>query len=130
MTKDLKHILCIDDESSILEITTLCLETVGLYKVTACQCGNEGIRTAIEVQPDLILIDVMMPDMDGTTALLKLKENHKTESIPVIFMTARVQPDEIDNYKNSGAIGVIAKPFDPMTLSDEIAEIWQSSRRG
>lgn len=124
MTDILKTILCIDDEESILEVTKLCLETVGQYTVTACSNGEEGIAKAKEIKPDLIMIDVMMPGIDGPSTLNRLKSMSETTNIPVIFMTARVQGNEIEEYKGMGAIGVIAKPFDPMTLSEEVERMW------
>ena len=91
MPDSLHHILCIDDEPDILEIARLCLETVGNYKVVTCKGGKEGIAQAMQSPPDLILIDVMMPDMDGPTTFRKIKEISTLEKIPIIFMTARVQ---------------------------------------
>ena len=128
MPDSLRHILCIDDEPDILEIARLCLETVGDYQVTTCVGGRDGIAQAIQSPPDLILIDVMMPDMDGPTTFRKIKDIATLEKIPVIFMTARVQKSEIDGYLKIGAAAVIAKPFDPMKLSQDIRAIWSSLR--
>ena len=124
--RKLEHILCIDDERDILEIVRLCLETVGNYKVTTCNGGKAGIAQAQDVRPDLIMIDVMMPDLDGPSTFRKMQEHEVLKDIPVIFMTARVQKAEVDEYLQLGAVAVIAKPFDPMSLSDEIEKIWRS----
>ena len=124
--RKLEHILCIDDERDILEIVRLCLETVGNYKVTTCYGGKAGIAQALEVHPDLIMIDVMMPDLDGPSTFRKMQDHEDLKNIPVIFMTARVQKTEVDEYLQLGAVAVIAKPFDPMSLSDEIEKIWRS----
>jgi two-component system OmpR family response regulator len=84
--------------------------------VRGCASGKEGLSAAMEFKPDLILLDVMMPFMDGPTTLAQLREKPRTATIPVIFMTARAQSREIEHYQALGAAGVIAKPFDPMTL--------------
>lgn len=126
MSKTLNHILCIDDDEDILEVTKIALETIGGFEVTICNNGTDGIQAAIDLKPDLILIDVMMPDMDGQTVLKKLRQNSEWNDVPLIFMTARVQPEEIQYYLMQGAAGVVAKPFDPMKLSEDIKEIWRA----
>jgi CheY-like chemotaxis protein len=125
MTAPLQHILCIDDEPDIIEIAGMCLETVGGFKVTLCTNSAEAVTLAKEAQPDLILLDVMMPVMDGPTTLKKIREDHSLDAIPVIFMTARVQPQEVKEYLGFGAIGVIEKPFDPMALSNQVLQLWK-----
>lgn len=125
---DPQHILCIDDEEDILAVTTLCLETVGGFQVTAKNSGATGIRAARETAPDLILLDVMMPALDGPATLELIRQDEKLHSIPVIFMTARVQPDDIKHYLSLGAAGVIEKPFDPMSLPQKINDIWRVKR--
>ena len=124
--QDLKSIICIDDEQDILEITKLSLETVGGYNVTACNDGHAGIEKALEISPDLFLIDVMMPGIDGPATLEKIKQNDAIKNTPVIFMTARVQPAEVEEYINLGAAGVVSKPFDPMQLAGEVLKIWKN----
>lgn len=126
MTGTLRHILCIDDEPDILEVVTLCLETVGGFRVTPCANGFDGIEKAMALKPDLMLIDVMMPEIDGPGTLALKKTRADLDNIPVIFMTARIQPSEYAEYKRLGAAGVIAKPFNPITISDEIREIWNA----
>ncbi|MDP7223420.1 MAG: response regulator [Alphaproteobacteria bacterium] len=125
MTKTLKHILCIDDEDDILTVAQLSLETVGGFSVTACSNGEEGIQKAMENKPDIIMIDVMMPGLDGPATLQKFKNNPDLSSIPIIFMTARVQEAEIQEYLDMGASDVVAKPFDPMELSGTVLNIWE-----
>ena len=127
MNKPLKKILCIDDEEDILQIAQMSLETVGGYEVTAENNARDGINFALQDKPDLILIDVMMPEMDGPSALKIIKDQDEISDIPVIFMTARVQPDEVSEYLNLGACGVVAKPFDPMSLPAEIEKIWRTA---
>lgn len=124
MKTELEHVLCIDDEADILEVAGMCLETVGGLAVTRCNGGAEGIEKAREVAPDLILLDVMMPGMDDPTTLEKMRADAALEHIPVIFMTARVQPGEVAEYIARGAIAVIEKPFDPMTLAEQVRKAW------
>jgi CheY-like chemotaxis protein len=110
------RILLIDDDADIREVATLSLCLDPQLSVRGCASGEEGLAAAIEYVPDLILLDVMMPYMDGPTTLAGLRGNPRTATIPVIFMTARAQSREIEQFKSLGAAGVIAKPFDPMTL--------------
>src|SRR5688572_825845 len=105
------HVLCIDDEDDILTVAKLCLEAVGGFQVTACHSGKEGVEKALEVKPDLILIDVMMPGMDGPATLKLLRTYTELDATPVVFMTARVQPGEIQEYIKLGGAAVVAKPF-------------------
>lgn len=124
MDKALKKIICIDDENDILELTKMCLESVGGFEVNACHGGAEGIEAARVFMPDLITVDMMMPEMDGQGTLAALRADPSLAHIPVVFMTARVQQNEVEEYKAAGAAGVIAKPFDPMEISNEIQKIW------
>jgi two-component system, OmpR family, response regulator len=125
MPKHLNHVLYVDDDAHIQEVAQMCLEMVGGYQVTCLNSGLQLIEKLGEIKPDLILLDVMMPAMDGPTALKALKQNNVLSNIPVIFMTARAQPEEIKNYIEQGAVNVIAKPFDPMILSEQINTIWK-----
>lgn len=121
----LERILYVEDEPDIQEIAKLALEAVGGYSVKLCSSGQEALDNVTDFEPDLILLDVMMPGMDGPTTLKNLRNNPDVQSIPVIFMTAKVQPQEIRAYKEMGALDVIPKPFDPMTLSEQINTLWQ-----
>ncbi len=125
MPKALKRILYVEDEPNIQTIAITVLEAVGGFTVIACSSGQEAIDAAPTADADLILLDVMMPEMDGPATLKMLREIAQTAQTPVIFMTAKVQTSEILHYKALGAVDVIAKPFDPMTLSAQINEIWQ-----
>jgi CheY-like chemotaxis protein len=91
--------------------------------------GQEALAVVSKIQPDLVLLDMMMPGMDGLTTLQGLRANSDSASIPVIFMTAKVQDQEIKHYLEAGACGVIAKPFDPMQLAEQVRTIWQQSQR-
>jgi CheY-like chemotaxis protein/HPt (histidine-containing phosphotransfer) domain-containing protein len=111
------HILHVDDEPDIREVVELSLGLDPDFTVRSCGSGKEALAVAAEWQPDFILLDVMMPVMDGPATLVQLRENARTASIPVIFMTARAQAREVDRFRSLGAVGVIPKPFDPMTLA-------------
>jgi CheY-like chemotaxis protein len=93
------------------------------WQVEIASSGSEGINLAQSQQPDAILLDVMMPDMDGISTLSNLKANHKTRTIPVIFLTAKTQATEKDRLQSLGVVDVITKPFNSMTLASQIAKI-------
>ena len=120
----LTKILLIEDDPDIQKVAKMALEAVGGFQVQICGSGPQALEEGPSFGPQLILLDVMMPKMDGATTFRKLRENPALSQVPVIFMTARVQTYEIENYKKMGALDVIRKPFDPMTLSRSIAEIW------
>lgn len=113
-------ILLVDDEADIRKIAQLSLEAVGGFRTVCAEGAVRALEIAASERPDVILMDVMMPGMDGITALAELKRDPSLGVIPVIFMTAKVQRAEIDRYLALGAIGVIQKPFDPMTLPEQI----------
>ncbi|HEY9829376.1 MAG TPA: response regulator [Stenomitos sp.] len=116
-----KRILFIDDEDDIREVAQLCLETVGGWEVMTAACGGEGLVQAETQQPDAILLDVMMPDMDGPTTFHKLQANAATQDIPVVFLTAKVQAAEQRRFAELGVKAVLTKPFDPLTLASQVA---------
>ena len=114
----------VEDEPDIQEIAQLALEAVGGFQVKICSSGREALRDAPSFAPDLILLDVMMAKMDGPSTLAQLRLIPQLARTPVIFMTAKVQPHEVEQYQQLGALDVISKPFDPMALSDTVREIW------
>jgi CheY-like chemotaxis protein len=114
------RILHVDDEPDIREVVDMSLGLNPEFEVRACSSGAEAVAVAIEWSPALILLDVMMPGMDGPTTLLQLHKSPQTCNIPVLFMTARAQTREIEHFITLGAMGVISKPFDPMTLASQI----------
>ncbi len=116
-------VLIVDDEADIRRIGELSLQSVGGWQVLLADSGAAGIEAAKVHRPDLILMDMMMPEMDGLSTLQRLRKDPKLESTPVVFMTAKVQREEISRYLEAGAVGVVHKPFDPMTLPDEIQRI-------
>ena len=111
------RVLHVDDEPDIREVVELSLGLDPELSVRGCGCGSDALTAAAAWSPDLILLDVMMPVMDGPTTLAHLRQSPKTADIPVVFMTARAQPRELQHFISLGAEGVIAKPFDPMTLA-------------
>ena len=115
--------LHVDDDDDIREITMLALETVGGMQVVQASSGAEALARVQSFRPDVLLLDVMMPEMSGEELLVQLRANPDLSSTPCIFMTARVQANEISGLKDQGAVDVIQKPFDPMTLSDQIRAI-------
>jgi two-component system OmpR family response regulator len=125
---DLSQVMHIEDEADIREITKIALEDVGGLKVGSCASGEEAIETVLEWRPDMFLIDVMMPGLDGPSTLLALREIEEVKAVPAVFMTANAQVHEIENYKSIGAVDVITKPFDPMSLADDLRRIWEKVR--
>lgn len=114
------RILHVDDEPDIREIVELSLSLDPAFSIRNCGSGREALSVAADWQPDIILLDVMMPLMDGPATFLELKQNARTAGIPVIFMTARAQAREVDRFRALGGVGVIPKPFDPMTLAASV----------
>ncbi len=125
--KILSKILLVEDEPDIQIVVKIALEAMSDFIVDTCDTGEMAIEKAKSNPPDLILLDVMLPDMDGPTILGVLRGSNKTDQIPIIFMTAKVQPKDVNHYKEIGALGVIAKPFDPMLLVKMITDIWDGS---
>lgn len=122
-----KRILVIDDEDDIREVAQLSLEMVGGWEVLTAGSGREGLAVAAAELPDAILLDVMMPDLDGPSTFEKLQENPRTRNIPVILLTAKMQAADRRRFDRLGVNAVIAKPFDPMTLAEQVAEALQPS---
>lgn len=123
----LSRVLYVEDEPDIQAVASIALQAVGGFKVQICSSGEEALREVNAFQPDLILLDVMMPGMDGPGTLAVLRATPGLEQIPVVFMTAKVQPSEVEHYKSLGALDVIPKPFDPMKLADQVRRIWSTS---
>ncbi len=123
-----KQILIIDDEADIREATQICLEITGQWEVLKASNGPEGIAIAKTATPDAILLDIMMPEMDGLAILQKLQEHAETRKIPVIILTAKAQSSEQRQFSQLNVSSVIAKPYDPMTLSDQISTALANQR--
>jgi CheY-like chemotaxis protein len=128
VSREIKTVLLVDDEPDIRTIGAMSLRRVGKWEVRVASSGAEAIALAAEAVPDLVLLDVMMPELDGPATLEALRKNPALASVPVIFMTAKVQAKEVERWLAIGAIGVIRKPFDPMTLPTEIRNLVESKR--
>ncbi|MEM6610921.1 MAG: response regulator [Cyanobacteria bacterium P01_C01_bin.72] len=118
-----RSILLIDDEETIQEVVQVGIRIETGWQVETASSGLEGINLAQKYQPDVILLDVMMPGMDGIDTLSQLKTNEKTNAIPVIFLTAKAQASEKNQFQNLGVVDVITKPFNSITLASQIAKI-------
>jgi CheY-like chemotaxis protein len=118
----MRRILIIDDEDDIREIAALSLEATAGWKIVTAGSGIEGINMAIAEQPDAILMDVMMPGMDGPTTFRTMQQNTAIASIPVLLLTAKVQGVDQRRFASLGVAGVLLKPFDPLTLASQISE--------
>ena len=116
-----KRILYIDDEEDIQTLARFCIELESDWQLITASSGNEGLTIAETEQPDAILLDVMMPELDGLQTLEKLQRNPKTKKIPTIFITAKAQASDRRRFYAAGAKGVIHKPFDSLTLASQIA---------
>ncbi|MDF5720101.1 MAG: response regulator [Rhizonema sp. PD37] len=117
-----KCILVIDDEKNLCTVIKACLENIGHWQVLTTQSSSEGLLLAQTELPDAILLDVMMPEIDGITLFRRLQNNPHTQ-IPVILLTAKVQAVDLNQFLQLGVAGVIPKPFDPLKLADLVAEI-------
>ena len=126
--RELKLVMYVEDDPDIQMVAQMALEVVGGLALRACGSGLEAVQAASAgVVPDLILLDVMMPGMDGPATLAELRKLPATAATPVIFMTAKVQTAEVAYYKSIGAIGVIAKPFDPMLLAQQVRTLFEQA---
>jgi len=118
-----KRVLVIDDEDDIREIAQDSLEIIGGYEVLTASSGSEGLAGARAQQPAAILLDMMMPGMDGFATFQKLQDDAATRDIPVILLTANVQANDRLRFAELGVAGVIAKPFDPVSLPSQLAQV-------
>jgi two-component system, OmpR family, response regulator len=125
-TRDFHSILYVDDDPDIRCIVVAALSLVAGLTVRTADSGERAIDLAYELRPDLVLMDVMMPGVDGPSTLKRMRESVLLANIPVIFITAKVQRAEIARLRQLGAIGVIVKPFDPVTLCDEVFALWKN----
>ncbi|MDX2212890.1 MAG: response regulator [Oculatellaceae cyanobacterium bins.114] len=130
MAPTLSRILFVEDDPDIQVIAKLALQSVGKFTVEICNSGREAISVAPVFAPDLIVLDVMLPEFDGLETFQALRDIPKIARTPVIFLTAKVQAHEIKQYRQMGALDVIAKPFDPMTLAAQIYDLWKRHHDG
>lgn len=122
----LNRITYVDDEPDICAVAVLALEKLGGYVVDPCQNGHDALERTSEFHPDLILLDVMMPKLDGEAVLQRLKTLRFLDDTPIAFVTAKAQPSDIERYLMIGANGVIPKPFDPIMLPQRAHHIWRN----
>jgi two-component system, OmpR family, response regulator len=120
----LKRVLLVDDDADIRQIGAMALRRVGGLEVEVCEGGRQALRRARSFEPDLILLDVMMPGMDGPAVAEAFRGTPQCKHVPIVFVTAKAQKHEIARYLDLGALGVIKKPFDPMALADNLRELW------
>jgi len=126
-SKSLNSVFYIDDEPDIREVVELALNLVPGLTVRTCPSGALALQELPLVMPDLVLLDVMMPGLDGPATLAKMREDERLRTLPVIFMTAKALPQEVDRFLRLGAIGVISKPFDPLQLGVRVQQIWAAA---
>ncbi|PCK02918.1 MAG: hypothetical protein COA42_21825 [Alteromonadaceae bacterium] len=126
-TLPLSKIMLVEDEADIRKIVEIALKNVGGFEVALCESGALAVDIATTFNPDLILLDAMMPEMDGPATLKALRANDNTKNIPIMFITAILAQQEREAFKAMGAIEVIAKPFDPMTLASQVRTLWNQN---
>jgi CheY-like chemotaxis protein len=124
--KSLKKLLYVDDDADIREIVQLSLSLDGTLEVFTSDGGERALLKMQMEKPDLVVLDVMMPGMDGPTLLRRMRDDPALDQIPVIFMTAKASAEEVARFRELSAIGVIAKPFDPMTLGGQVRTLWEA----
>lgn len=124
MPELLSRILYVEDDPDIQTVARLALQTLGGFSVEICSSGEAALARAPGFQPQLILLDVMMPVLDGPATLARLRTLPGLADTPAVFMTAKVQPNDVAHYRALGVVDVIPKPFDPMTLSSQVQAIW------
>jgi two-component system OmpR family response regulator len=122
--RKLQRIVHVEDDESIRAIAKIALERIGSFTLLSCASGSEALEKTKQFAPDMILLDVMMPGLDGPTTLKKLRELMDLTEVAIVFMTAKVQSTEIEYYKSIGACNVVLKPFDVMTLSEQLGQYW------
>ena len=131
MGRDTLHrILYVEDDADIRKIVSMSLEMVGDYTVASCGSCAEALQAVDDFDPELLLLDVMMPDVDGPATLRELRKRKSAADAPAVFITAKVQSADMAQYRRLGVFDVIVKPFDAMALPDRIGQIWQQYRSG
>ncbi|MFZ9968046.1 MAG: response regulator [Steroidobacteraceae bacterium] len=128
MDNALKRILYVEDDDDIRAVARLALESIAGFELEVCENGLRALERAEAFAPQLILLDVMMPGLDGPATLDRLRQIPALQGTPAVFMTAKVQPSEVAALRAAGAADVIPKPFDPMTLGDNLRAIWERGR--
>lgn len=122
------RIMVVDDDPDILNIARIALETMGGFTIETCSSGQEAIERVAAFDPDMILLDSMMPEMDGAQTFQALAARHRSDAPAVVFFTGRVGNEDIKMFTGLGAVGVVEKPFDPMSLAGQVRDIWARAR--
>lgn len=117
----------VEDEPDIRDIAKLVLENVGGFEVCVVEGGQQALDTIESFCPDMILLDAMMPGMDGPATYAEIRKTDTFKETPIAFLTAKLMENDIAAFLAMGAVGVIAKPFDPMTLSEQVKELWEKA---
>lgn len=125
---ELRRVMCVEDDEDIRLILSFSLGTVGGLEVLTCASGRDALAQVTAFQPDLVLLDVMMPELSGPQTLTALRELPVMQGVPVVFITAKALPQELEALLEHGATGIIVKPFDPMRLPQDIRPYWEHGR--
>ena len=123
----LNKVLYVEDDVYIRTTVGLVLEVIGRFDVRACGNGHDALLAARSFQPDLILLDMLMPELDGLETLRQLREQCGLHAVPVVFMTAQTSAAECERYADAGSIGVIPKPVVPLRLVSDLRGLWQQA---
>jgi len=126
--EELRRVMCVEDDADIRMILEFSLGSLGGYEVLACSGGRAALARAGSFRPDLVLLDVMMPDLSGPETLEALRRLPEMQGVPVVFITAKAMPEEVEKLLDYGATGVIVKPFDPVSLPQQIRIYWEYGR--
>jgi CheY-like chemotaxis protein len=126
-TRKIESVLCVDDDPDICEVVTATLSLIAGLNVHTAGSGEQAIDLAYELRPDLVLMDVKMPGLDGPSTLKRMRKRVLLADIPVIFLTAKVLPAEVAHFLRLGALGIIGKPFDPLKLCDDLFALWKDA---
>lgn len=125
---ELNKIMLVEDDQDISAIVKYALEKNGKWVVTNCSSGKEALKTVKTLSPDLILLDVMMPEMDGIQTFNEIRKIPVCQSIPIVFLTAKAQKEEIESYLMLGVTAVITKPVSVIKLLDDVRQIWEKNK--
>jgi CheY-like chemotaxis protein len=125
---ELQRVMCVEDDPDIRTVLQFSLGTLGGYQLCCCASGQQALDEAVAFAPQLVLLDVMMPGLSGPETLLRLRELPGLGRVPVVFVTAKSMPDELEALLACGATGLIVKPFDPMRLAQDVRPFWEHGR--
>ena len=124
----LRRVMCIEDDPDIRMLIEFSLSTVGQLDVLSCSNGSQALASVTAFAPNLVLLDVMMPGLNGPETLKALRQMPAMKGVPVVFMTAQVMPADLEQLLLHGVAGLIVKPFDPMTLPQDLQPFWEHGR--